>query len=259
MNYFKYYIENHVAHIVLNRPEAMNAFSSTMMAEFLEIFQDIKGNSSIYCALLYSHLQKAFCAGGDVKEENELDESSAEAFAKMGKACVNTIENCSVPVIAAIHGYTLGAGVELLLGCDIIVAADDLRMGIPTINLGGIPGLGSTQRLPRLLGKSTATDILLTGRTLTADEALRLNLIQYIVPKEKLLPFALNLCQQLAAKAPIAIQSMKRAILASTENCLDVGLQYETQLFIETCLTEDHQEGTLAFLEKRPHKEFQNR
>ena len=259
MNYFKYYTDNHIAHIVLNRPDAMNAFSSSMMEEFLKIFREINGNSSIYCALLYSQLEKAFCAGGDVKEEHELDENSAKAFAQKGKACVEALENCPVPIIAAIHGYTLGAGVELILGCDIIIAAEDLRMGIPTINLGGIPGLGSTQRLPQLLGKSNAMDILLTGRTLTAEEALRLNLVQYIAPKDKLIPFALDLCLKLATKAPKAVQAMKKAIKASANNSLDVGLLYETQLFVETCLTEDHKEGTLAFLEKRPNKEFQNK
>lgn len=258
MNYILYEVENHIATITLNRPKSLNAFSSEMAEEFLKTFQKIEFDNNIYCAIIKSNLPHTFTAGGDIKEERQMDADLAGKFAVLGKACVSAVETCRVPVIAAIHGHTLGAGFEIILGCDIVVSADDVQLAIPTINLGEIPCWGGTQRLARLIGKSSALDILLTGRTLSPQEALQMGIIQYITNKDELLDQAFALAQSIAAKTPCSVRCMKKAVLQGMHQSIADGFSLENDLFITTCTSVDRIEAMQAFLEKRPHLVYKN-
>ena len=259
MGYILYETKNHIATITLDRPKALNAFSTAMANDFLQAFELIKADHTIYCVIIKSDLPHAFTAGGDIKEESRMDAIAAAEFGNVGKACVNAIEQCPVPVIMAVHGYTLGAGFELALGCDIVVAADDLKLGIPTITLGEIPSWGGTQRLPRLVGKSTALDILLTGRNLDVQEAHSLGIVQYIVEKKDLLSHTYSLATSIADKAPLAIRCMKKAVHSGMTLPLDEAFCLENRLVSISCSSEDRAEAMQAFLEKRLHKPYENK
>lgn len=251
--------EGHIATITLNRPKALNAFSSTMLMELAEIFEDANKDSDIYCVILNSACEKAFTAGGDVKEENQMDAEAAYNFAVLGKRAMKAISSFHCPVITAVHGYCLGGGMEIILASDITIAAKSSKIGIPTINLGGIPGWGATQMLPRLVGASRAKDILITGRTLDADECLRLNIIEYVAENDELMIKAKELAEIIADKPPIAAQSMKEAIDKGMNMDFESGLKLDNEIYAKCYNTEDHSEAMAAFLEKRPHKEYKNK
>ena len=197
--------------------------------------------------------------GGEIKEEVQLNEKTAEAFSNRGKKMVLAILNHRVPVICAVRGYALGGGMEMILAADITVAATDAKIGIPTIKLGGIPGWGSTVLLPRTVGASRAKELLYTGRSLSAKEALELGVIEYVAEPGELLKKAFELAGVISDMAPLAVENMKKSINTAMSAGLEESLTVETGIFASCFGTEDHLEATTAFLEKRGHGEFKRR
>jgi len=251
--------EGHVAVVSLNRTKVLNAFNSEMLADLTNAIKEVGKDPDIYAVILNSSIEKAFTAGGDIKEEAQLTYDTAYDFSKRGQECAMAIYNSPVPVIAAVDGYALGGGMELILAADITVAAKTAKIGVPTINLGGIPCWTATQLLPRIVGHACAADILLTGRVLSAEECYRLHLVQYLTEKESLMDKAMEVANTLADKSPWAVSLMRKSIKKGIEMPLDDALELEREIFKECYTSSDRTEATAAFLEKRPHKPYNNR
>lgn len=251
--------EGNIAIISLNRPKALNAFNSQMHIELTAAIKEINIDPDIYVIILNSNIDKAFTAGGDIKEEAQLTYDTAYDFAKVGQDCIMAIYNSAVPVIAAVDEYALGGGLEIILAADITVASKTAKIGIPTINLGGIPCWAGTQLLPRVVGYSRACDILLTGRTMSAEECYQLNLIEYVTEKENLMDTAIEIANTIADKSPHAISMMRKAIKEGIKLPLEDSLELERQIFKNCYTSSDRTEATAAFLEKRSHKSYNNR
>jgi enoyl-CoA hydratase len=242
-------VEDHVALIRLNRPEALNALNSQMVGELARALAAADDNDKVR-AIVLTGSEKAFAAGADIKEM--AGKSFVEAFlGNLFGADVDAIRACRKPVIAAVSGYCLGGGCELAMMCDFIIAADTARFGQPEINLGVIAGIGGTQRLTRFVGKSKSMEMHLTGRFMAADEAERAGLVSRVVPAKKLLDEALAAAQKIAEKSQIAVLAAKEAVNRAYETPLEEGLRFERRLFHALFATEDQAEGMAAFLEKR--------
>lgn len=250
---------DHIATVTLNRPKVLNAFNSQMLQELTTAIKQVGTDPDIYVIILNSSLPKAFTAGGDIKEEAQLTYETAYDFSKKGQECAMAIYHSPIPVIAAVDGYSLGGGMELILASDITVVAKTAKIGIPTINLGGIPCWTATQLLPRIVGHSCASDILLTGRTLSAEECYNLRLVEYLTEKEELMEKAIEVARTIADKSPHAVSLMRKSIKQGLELPLDEALELERQIFKECYTSTDRTEATAAFLEKRPHKPYNNR
>lgn len=251
--------EGHIATVTLNRPEVLNAFNSQMLQELTDAIKEAGRDPDTYVIILNSAIPKAFTAGGDIKEEAQLTYETAYDFSKRGQECAMAVYHSPVPVIAAIDGYALGGGMELILAADITVAAKTAKIGVPTINLGGIPCWTATQLLPRIVGHSCASDILLTGRIMSAEECYHLHLVQYLTEKEDLMDKVMEVANTIADKSPHAVSLMRRSIKQGLEMPLDDSLELERQIFRECYTSSDRTEATAAFLEKRPHKPYNNR
>jgi enoyl-CoA hydratase len=245
--------EEHVATVTFNRPKVLNALSRPTMMELDAAMGELVNDSAVRCIVLTGAGEKAFVAGADINELRAIaDAAEGAQFAAWGQSIFFRIENLRKPVIAAINGYALGGGCELAMACDIRIAADSARLGQPEIDLGIIPGYGGTQRLPRLVGKGRAKWLILTGEMITAQEALRIGLVDMVVPAADLIPAARELATQIASKAPLAVEWSKRSINIGSETDLVTACAYEASQFGLICATEDRIEGTSAFLEKRP-------
>lgn len=251
--------EGRIAIITLNRPKVLNAFRSQTIQELTDAVTKAGADPDTYVIVLNSSIDKAFTAGGDIKEESLLTGETAGGFSERGQACAMAIYNSPIPVIAAVDGYALGGGMELILASDITIAAKTAKIGIPTINLAGIPCWTATQLLPRIAGVSCACDILLTGRTLSAEECYKLNLIQYLTEKEDLMDKAMEIAETIADKSPHAVALMRKAIKQGMELPISEALELEQTLFTQCYDSEDRKEATEAFLQKRPHGAYQNR
>ena len=251
--------EGNIAIISLNRPKVLNAFNSQLLQELTDTIIDAGKDPDTYVIILNSAVEKAFTAGGDIKEEAQLNYDTAYDFSRRGQECAMAIYNSPVPVIAAVNGYALGGGMELILAADITVAAKNAKIGVPTINLGGIPCWTATQLLPRIVGPSCASDILLTGRVLSGEECYQLRLVEYITEKEDLMDKAMEVANTIADKSPHAISLMCKAIKQGLEMPLENALELERQIFKDCYTSSDRTEATAAFLEKRPHKPYNNR
>lgn len=251
--------EGNIAVITINRPKVLNAFRSQTVAELTEAVRAAGEDEDIYAVILNSAVEKAFTAGGDIKEESLLTGETAYEFSKRGQECAMAIYNSPVPVIAAVDGYALGGGMELILAADITVAAKTARVGVPTINLAGIPCWTATQLLPRAVGVSRACDILLTGRTLSAEECYELGLVEYLTEKGELMEKAREVAETIADKSPHAVALMRAAVKKGMEKPLDEALELERELFVRCYDSDDRSEATSAFIEKRPHRKYNNR
>lgn len=256
MAYILYEKNNHIATITLNRPEAMNAFNTDLIKEFIGAMEEVENDRDVYCVLIKANGEKAFSVGGDIKEEIRTTGADALAFGNLGKKCVRSIEDCRVPVICAVHGFCLGGGMEVVLVSDLTVAADNMKIGMPTIKLGTIPGWGSTKTLAAAVGRGKAKELLYTGKIIKADEAQRIGLVQMVVPAEKLMEEAMKLAEEIADKAPIAMKTMKECINKGWEMDREEAYAMETEKFAFCYDTEDKYEAMLAFLEKRDHKPY---
>ena len=247
--------DGRVATITLNRPKALNALNSQVMAEVTTAAQELDDDGGIG-AIVLTGSAKAFAAGADIKEMSALsfgDVFAADFFADWGKfAAVRT------PTIAAVAGYALGGGCELAMMCDILIAADTAKFGQPEITLGVLPGMGGSQRLTRAIGKAKAMDLILTGRTIDAAEAERSGLVSRVVPAGDLLTEAKAVAAKVSQMSLSATRMAKEAVNRAFESTLAEGLLYERRLFHSTFATDDQSEGMAAFIEKRP-AEFTHR
>ncbi|PSL18303.1 enoyl-CoA hydratase [Shimia abyssi] len=242
-------IEDHVALIKLNRPDALNALNQQLLTELLKALGDADGNDKVRCIVITGS-DKAFAAGADIKEMSEMsfaDVNDVNLFATFGDG----IQDIRKPVIAAVSGYALGGGCELAMACDFIIASETAKFGQPEINLGVIAGLGGSQRLTRAVGKAKSMDMNLTGRFMDAAEAERAGLVSRVVPSKKLMEEAMSAAQKIAEKSLIAARSAKEAVNRSFESTLAEGLLYERRAFHALFATEDQSEGMAAFIEKR--------
>jgi len=244
--------EGNIAILILNRSQMLNAMDRATMEEFSAAIDELAADDSVRAIILTGAGERAFIAGADIKWLRDL-KSAAEGveFSRLGQALISKIIDLPKPVIAAINGYALGGGCEVATACDIRMAAEGAKLGVPEIDLGIFPGYGGTQRLPRLVGKGMASYLILSGEMITAEEAKRIGLVDFVVPADELMKTAKELANKLAAKPPIALGLAKRAINAGLEGNLASGLAYEAALFGLACATEDRVEGTSAFLEKR--------
>ena len=235
--------------IRLNRPEALNAINAAMMRELAAAVTAAERDAAVRCIILTGS-DKAFAAGADVREmagKGFVDAFAADFFG----AEADTIARARKPIIAAVAGFALGGGCELALMADIIIAADTAKFGLPETNLGVIPGMGGTQRLPRAVGRAKAMDLVLTGRMMDAPEAERAGLVARVVPADRLMAEALAAAQQIAGKSMLALMAAKEAVNRASETGLHEGLLFERRLFHALFATNDQKEGMAAFLEKR--------
>lgn len=240
-----------VAVVTINRPEALNALNREVIAELHECFGDHLHDDAIRCVIITGAGEKAFVAGADIRELAGMNREAATALAVNAQNLMQAIQDCPLPVIAAINGFALGGGCELALACDIRLAATTARLGQPEINLGLIPGFGGTQRLARLVGRGKAMQLILTGTMIPATEALRIGLVDAVHAPQELMPGAMALAQEIAAKAPIAVRYAKQALQRGLELPLPQGCALEADLFGRLFATQDQKEGTAAFLGKR--------
>ena len=240
-----------VASVRLNRPEKLNSLTSEMILRLSDLFRGFASDSSLRAVILTGAGEKAFCVGTDISELAERDETEALNISKRGQTLCDLIEQCPVPVIAAINGLAVGGGCELALACHIRLATENTRFSLPETRLGIMPGYGGTQRMPREVGMSRALEIMLGGREVSAADAVKLGLVNRIVDRANLLPEAKSLAQDIAKLAPLAIRACLESVRVGLELSLDEGLAVETRLFAKLFATTDMREGTSAFLEKR--------
>jgi len=244
-------INEAVATVTINRPKALNALNGATIGELTQCFQALDVDPAVRVVILTGAGAKAFVAGADIAEMRAFDPVAARGFARNGQRLFSLIETLSKPVIAAVGGFALGGGCELAMACDIRLASDNAKFGQPEINLGTIPGFAGTQRLPRLVGKGRAKELLLTGDIIDAQEAYRIGLVNRVVPQEELVAATRALAAQIAAKGALAVQWCKEAVNRGLEMEIDQACAYEAELFALTFATEDRAEGMGAFVEKR--------
>ncbi|KAL6261256.1 hypothetical protein P5V15_008779 [Pogonomyrmex californicus] len=235
--------------ITLNRPKALNALCAQLMNEVNHALDHFDSDSSI-AAIVITGNEKAFAAGADIREMK--DKSFAKNLKENFIANWNGVARSRKPLIAAVNGYALGGGNELAMMCDIIYAGDKAKFGQPEIAIGTIPGAGGTQRLPRIIGKSKAMEMVLTGNMITAEEAEKSGLVSKVFPADKVLEEAVKLGEKIASHSQIVVAIAKEAVNAAYETTLQQGLQFEKRMFHSTFSLTDRKEGMTAFLEKRP-------
>jgi len=247
-----YQERDNLALVTINRPEKRNALNRKAIGELHSCFQELRSHKTVRSIILTGAGDKAFVAGADIGELSLLTPLEAKEYSRQGQQLLDMIESLGKPVVAAVNGYALGAGCELALACSLRVAAEHASFGQPEVALGLIPGYGGTQRLPRLVGKCKALEMLLSAEPISAAEAYRIGLVNKVVPAQELLPAAEKLARKVATHAPLAIKFVLEAVHQGLETTQREGQLLEANLFALCCTTADMQEGTRAFLEKRP-------
>ncbi|HEY4652554.1 MAG TPA: enoyl-CoA hydratase-related protein [Pontibacter sp.] len=243
-------LENGILTITINRADKMNALNIDTVREIKAAMQRVYDDAEVKGVIITGSGAKAFVAGADISEIAELSEVNARNFAERGQEVFSMIEDCNKPVIAAVNGFALGGGCELAMACHMRVASANAKFGQPEVNLGLIPGYGGTQRLPQLIGKGKAMELMMTGDMISAEEAKALGLANHVVAPEELIPTCTAILQKIMSKAPLAIGLViecVNAVFDKEEN----GYQTEANSFARCCASEDFVEGTNAFLEKR--------
>jgi len=240
-----------IAYVTLNRPKVLNALNGKTWEDLRAAFEDARDDAEVRGVILTGAGDKAFIAGADINELAQLTAVGGEESSSFGQAVLNLVENLGKPVIAAINGFALGGGCETAMACTIRIAVESAKFGQPEVKLGVLPGAGGTQRLPRLVGKGRALQLILTGEMITAQEAYRIGLVNEIVPAANLASRAEAILKQIFANAPVAIKHSLVAVNKGMETSQDEGLALEASFFGLCAGTEDKKEGTSAFLEKR--------
>ena len=243
---------NGIAYVTINRPSKLNALNQRLMEEFDECFQDLEKDNEVRAVILTGAGEKAFVGGADINELAVLTPVEGKEMSARGQKILDLIEHLGKPVIAAINGYALGGGCELALACTLRIASENARLGQPEVKLGLMPGYGGTQRLPRLVGKGRALEMLLSGEPISASEAYRIGLVNQVVAAPDLMATAEKLAQKIMANAPLAVKFALEAVNHGLEMPEAEGQFLEANLFALCCTTADMKEGTRAFLEKRP-------
>jgi enoyl-CoA hydratase len=250
-------IADHVAVVTINRPEKLNALDGATRCEFLGVMDVLRNNREARVVVVTGAGEKAFVAGADIGEFE--GRSAVDQFRVMSAPTIfDCVDRFPKPVLAMINGFALGGGCELAMACDIRIAADTAKLGQPEVNLGILPGGGGTQRLPRLVGLGNAFRLLYSGQLIGAEEALRIGLVDEVVPAAALTDHVMELARTIAAKSPVALSLIKEALRASVRTPLDQGVSQETTLFGIAFASEDKVEGVNAFQEKRK-PEFKGR
>ena len=239
-----------MAVVTLDRPKALNVLNAETLGELDHVFEDLAADPSVRVVLLAGG-PRAFAAGADIRELAAVPAEEGRTFSLRGQGVLRHIETLGKPVIACIQGFALGGGCELAMACTLRLAADDARLGQPEVKLGILAGYGGTQRLPRLVGRGAALKLLLSGAMIDAREALRIGLVDEVVPASELMPRAEALAYEIAANAPLAIAETLRAVDEGLSLPLELALLREAGRFGELCASADKAEGTAAFLEKR--------
>ena len=250
--------ENHLAIVTINRPKALNALNSETLNDLNTVLEDLEKDNNIYCVILTGAGEKSFVAGADISEMKDLNEEQGKEFGLLGNKVFRRLENLDKPVIAAISGFALGGGCELSMACDIRIASEKARFAQPEAGLGITPGFGGTQRLPRLVGEGKAKELIYTCAQVKADEALRIGLVNKVVPLESLMDEAKAMANMIIANAPIAVKLCKDAINRGMQVDIDSAVVIEAEDFGKCFSTEDQTEGMTAFMERRD-KNFQNK
>jgi len=243
--------DGRVGVLTIDRPEALNALNSTVLRELEEAMDHLAARPDLGVVILTGGGSKAFVAGADIKEMVTLPAIEARAFTALGQRVNAKMEELPQPVIAAINGYALGGGMELALAADIRIASESAVFGLPEVGLGLHPGFGGTQRLLALVGKGRAAELVYTGDRIKADEALRLGIVNKVVPQDQLLPTAHAMAGRIAAAAPVAVMLAKAALTRGNATDLTTGLRYENETAALCFSTSDIREGFTAFIEKR--------
>jgi len=254
MNYKNIIFEQkkNIGIVTINRQEVLNALNHETLSELIDVFHKIEDNSNIRVFIITGSGPKAFVAGADINELNGISPINGLQFMHFGQCVFNFIEEMGTPSIAAVNGYALGGGCELAMACDLRVASINAKFGQPEIKLGNIPGWGGTQRLPRLIGKSKAKELIFTGTFITAKEAEKLGLVNKVVSQEVLLNTAEELAYKIALMSPTALKLAKSVINKGYETDINIGLELEAQGVALCLTTDDQKEGVKAFFEKRP-------
>jgi len=246
-------VEKGIAKIIINNPP-LNVLDSEALKELFVIVDHISKNNLIRVAIIRGSGERAFSAGANLKEFAKYGLHESKEAALLGHKVMNAIASSPKPFIAAVNGYALGGGCELALACDIIIASENARFGNPEVTLGIIPGWGATQRLPKIIGEKKAKELLLTGNVITAEEALKLGIINKVTSLEELDKVAEEIALKIAKNAPLAVSAVKQLVNKSFEVSLDAGILLEVEAFSSCFTTEDKNEGIQAFFEKREPK-----
>lgn len=253
MQYDNILIENkgNISTIILNRPKALNALNEETLLELENCLDNIKVDDSITVVIITGAGEKAFIAGADISYMQSLTVKKAKQFGELGHRVLRRIEYLPQPVIAAVNGFALGGGCELALACDMRFASSNAKFGQPEVNLGVIPGFGGTQRLPRLVGKGLATELIFSGKIIDAEEARRIGLVNQVYAQEELLAECEVLAEMIDSRGPGAVRLCKEAVNNGLEMDLGRACHYEADLFALCFSEEEQSEGMAAFLEKR--------
>ncbi len=243
--------KEHIAWLTFNRPEVMNAISEELLIETKEAISQVERDSGIL-VLLVTGAGKAFMAGADIGALARMSPYDVHKWNHLIVDDLNDLERLRKPVIAAINGFALGGGLELAMACDIRIASEKAKLGLPEVKLGIIPGAGGTQRLPRIVGKGRALELLFTGKMIDAQEAYRIGLVNKVVPPEQITKAAEDMANEIIANGPIALQMVKDAVLIGSELPLEAAIEYGHKNAVTIFTTEDAREGLNAYVEKRP-------
>lgn len=247
-----------IAYATLNRPKVLNALNQAVFAELRATFEDVRDDSNIRGVILTGSGEKAFAAGADIAEMSSYTAAQAEEATRRAQSVTELIENIGKPVIAAVNGFALGGGCELAMACTIRIAAESAKFGQPEVKLGIMPGAGGTQRLPRLVGKGRALQLILSGEVISAQEAYRIGLVNEVVPLSDLMSRSEAILNQILANAPLGVKFSIDAVNKGLDGSVSEGLLIEASLFGICAGSDDKKEGTSAFLAKRA-PQFQGR
>jgi len=251
MQFIDIEVANYIGTITVNRPEALNAMNTILIAELQETMDECIDNDDIGVIVITGAGEKAFVAGADIKAMQTMSGRQALEFSREGQEMTMVIENSPKPVIAAINGFALGGGCEIALACDMRIASQNARFSQPEVALGIIPGWGGTQRLPRLIGKGRAIEMIVGGAMIDADEALRIGLVNHVVPQSELMEKVQYLAKSILKNGPAAVGAALKSIHKGFNESLENGLDIELNAFAELFETDEQREGTTAFVEKR--------
>lgn len=255
--YVQFRQQNKLAYVTICREEALNALNETVIGELLDCFRRINADHTIECVVV-TGAGRSFIAGADIGTMRGLPVMDGRAFTMLGQRLMDYVENIRQPVIAAVNGFALGGGCEFAMACDIRIASEKAKFGQPEVNLGIIPGFGGTQRLPRLVGKGMAKYLIMTGEMISAQEALRIGLVQKVAAPEALMDEAERVAGMILSKAPISIMMAKCAVNTAEDTDMRSGVSYEAEAYTTCFQAQDRMEGMSAFLEKR-EAQFQKR
>ncbi len=243
--------QENIATVTISRPPVLNALNDETITELIDCFSELQKDSKVLVIILTGAGEKAFVSGADINELKVVDAFGGVKKSLKGQELMFLMEGLDKAVIGAINGYALGGGCELALACDIRIASENAKLGLPEVSLGIFPGYGGTQRLPRLVGLGKAKELIFTGDLIDASEALRIGLVEKVVPLPELLPICKNLAAKIASRGPLAVKLAKKCINLSLDVDLKTGCDYEATQFGVICTSQDKLEGTSAFLEKR--------